>query len=321
MPIDFTRRHNLEDEGGEPWLVSYGDMFTLLFCFFALLVSTVFIHMDWVKIEEMMKGFTKQDQMTLSDLYEKIQNIIVDYQIQEEVESQLTPRGVEINFKEKATFPRGRATLKSEIYPVLDIMSQLLQTKGIERRKIIVEGHTDSVPIKTEAFPSNWELSSSRAGTVVRYFTETGGLISGRFEAIGFADTKPKVAMPGDQPENRRVVVVVSPDSYTAELSRAEVSAIEEFKDEVRSMKQEVRGAQKSRTVTPPPAPTPAPKIPSEQVEDKKTLMRKYFQDGQENFKAAKYEDAIASWQKVLEIDPNHDLSKKNIERAKKEMK
>lgn len=330
MPIDFIKRHNIEEGGAEQWLLSYSDMFTLLFCFFALLVSTVFTHMDWVKIEEMMKGFTKKDQMTLSDLNEKIQNIIVDYQIQEEIETQLTPRGVEISFKEKATFARGKATLKPEIYPILNIMSQLLKAKGIERRKIIVEGHTDSVPIRTEAFPSNWELSSSRAGTVVRYLIETGGLVPARFEAIGFADTKPKVALKGDQPENRRVVVVVSPDSYTGEIARAEVSA-EEYKDLPKPVTPaktpvQVPGTPKIPSEPDTPAKTPAqapapPKIPSEPVEDKKALMRKYFQEGQESFKAARYEEAIASWQKVLEIDPNHELSKKNIERAKKKRK
>ena len=56
---------------------------------------------------------------------------------------------------------------------------------------IAIEGHTDNVPIKSDVFPSNWELSSARAAQVVRYFVGLG-LPSDRFRAIGYSDTRPR---------------------------------------------------------------------------------------------------------------------------------
>ena len=78
-------------------------------------------------------------------------------------------------------------------------------------RRVIVEGHTDSVPIRTAQFASNWEVSSARACEVIRFFM-LGGLDPSRMQAVGFADTKPveeNVPKVGSA-KNRRVVLVVS---------------------------------------------------------------------------------------------------------------
>jgi chemotaxis protein MotB len=66
---------------------------------------------------------------------------------------------------------------------------------------MIVEGHTDDTPIQSSSYPSNWELSTARAGSVVRYFIEEGKLPASKFMAVGFAETRPLV--PNDTPENR----------------------------------------------------------------------------------------------------------------------
>src|SRR3546814_3171177 len=67
-----------------------------------------------------------------------------------------------------------------------------MATPTYELYFIDVEGHTDDVPIKTERFPSNWELSTARAAGVVRYFIELG-LVPERLKASGYADVKPKL--------------------------------------------------------------------------------------------------------------------------------
>ncbi len=80
---------------------------------------------------------------------------------------------------------------------------------------ILVEGHTDNVPISTSAYPSNWELSSARANAVVRYFEATNHLAAGRLQSSGFADTRPIDTNDTDagRSRNRRVEVIVESDA------------------------------------------------------------------------------------------------------------
>ncbi len=66
---------------------------------------------------------------------------------------------------------------------------------------IIVEGHTDNVPVGVKEFESNWELSATRATKVLRYFTEAKGQNPNRFSAVGYGETKPLV--PNNSTENK----------------------------------------------------------------------------------------------------------------------
>jgi len=71
-----------------------------------------------------------------------------------------------------------------------------------------VEGHTDDLPIHTQRFPSNWELSAARAASVVRFFIQQG-IPKERLQAVGLADTQPRApnTSPEDRAKNRRVVI------------------------------------------------------------------------------------------------------------------
>lgn len=76
--------------------------------------------------------------------------------------------------------------------------------------RITVAGHTDNLPIRSSRFPSNWELSSARAGSVVRLF-EQAGVARARMQATGFADTRPLFRNDTQQGRagNRRVEVIL----------------------------------------------------------------------------------------------------------------
>ncbi|ESS41091.1 motility protein B [Burkholderia cenocepacia] len=119
------------------------------------------------------------------------------------------PHGVEIGIDAKILFNVGDARLLPDSSPVLNQIAQALSahTTG----DILVEGHTDSVPIANAKYESNWELSSARAGSVVRYLAERG-VAPHRLAAIGRADTQPLVA--GDdaasRARNRRVTIFVA---------------------------------------------------------------------------------------------------------------
>lgn len=91
---------------------------------------------------------------------------------------------------------------------ILDKINVLISTLP---NSIIIEGHTDNVPIKTYQFDSNWELSSMRATRVLRYFTESKGQNSARFSATGYGETKPLVPNTSSEnkSQNRRVNILI----------------------------------------------------------------------------------------------------------------
>lgn len=108
-------------------------------------------------------------------------------------------------------FPAGSARLSKEgLQAVKEVAGQLM---AIPERRYQVEGHTDNVPISTASFPSNWELASARALTVVKTMIEAG-MPANRVSAASYADTNP--VQPNDTAEgkaaNRRVAITVVPD-------------------------------------------------------------------------------------------------------------
>ncbi|MCA8411144.1 MAG: OmpA family protein [Burkholderia multivorans] len=119
------------------------------------------------------------------------------------------PHGIEIGIDAGILFHVGDAHLLPDALPVLDRIAQALGPHATG--DILVEGHTDSVPIANAKYESNWELSSARAGAVVRYFAERG-IAPHRLAAVGRADTQPLVA--GDdassRARNRRVTIFVA---------------------------------------------------------------------------------------------------------------
>lgn len=126
-------------------------------------------------------------------------------------------------------FPSGSARLSAEGKNAIKEVAQLLVT--IPDRKYQVEGHTDNIPIRTPQFPSNWELASARALTVVREMLEAG-MPAERVSAASFGDTKP--AQANDTPEgrtaNRRIEIVIVPDLSSLpgfdELQRMSVGGV-----------------------------------------------------------------------------------------------
>jgi chemotaxis protein MotB len=114
---------------------------------------------------------------------------------------------IEIEINTSVLFPTASAELSPD---ALHIMERLGRVLAATETRIQVEGHTDSVPIRTPVFPSNWELSAARAATVVRMFS-IAGVDPARMAAVGFGEFHP---IAGNDTEagrasNRRVVVVV----------------------------------------------------------------------------------------------------------------
>ncbi len=118
-----------------------------------------------------------------------------------------SPRGITVEINASVLFKSGEAILQPQSSEALAAVAQVL---GQVDNPIQVEGHTDNIPINSPNFPSNWELSSSRAGSVVRLFTERG-VPAARMVAIGYADNRPvdtNATLDG-RSRNRRVNVLI----------------------------------------------------------------------------------------------------------------
>jgi len=175
---------------------------------------------DALKVQMDAEAVAKQEADALAEEAEKFKEAL-EGEIAEglvDVETQL--QRIVIRIREKGSFPSGDARLNRDFVPILDkIHDVLLNTGG----KIAVAGHTDNVPISTPRYRSNWELSTSRATSVVHEFLKTGEIEADRFVLEGYAETQP--LMPNDtsknRAKNRRVEIIVLKSAVKAELTRS----------------------------------------------------------------------------------------------------
>jgi chemotaxis protein MotB len=149
-----------------------------------------------------------------------------------EVESQLNR--IVIRIREKGSFPSGDARLNYQFIPIIQkIHDVLINTDG----DIAVAGHTDDIPISTPRYRSNWELSTSRATSVVHELLRDGDIPAERFVLEGYADTEPLV--PNDSVENRarnrrvEVIVLKSPVAGDVTKSIDELNLHEDIEGEI----------------------------------------------------------------------------------------
>lgn len=115
---------------------------------------------------------------------------------------------VEIIMNSDLLFASGSADLAPDAEAILRTLAGVLATHGYP---LVVEGHTDNVPIRTPQFPSNWELSASRAGQVIRMFTDAG-VAPSRLSMRAFGEHKPDAsnATAEGRARNRRVMVIIT---------------------------------------------------------------------------------------------------------------
>ncbi len=124
----------------------------------------------------------------------------------------MTQRGLVIRFTGQLLFNLGEADIREEGEDVLLRVADIIREVPND---VLVEGHTDNLPINTPEFPSNWELSTARATRVIRYFIENEDIDPDRLSASGYSEYQP--LRPNDTPENRaenrRVeIVLLNPD-------------------------------------------------------------------------------------------------------------
>jgi chemotaxis protein MotB len=225
------RKKRIEHDNRDRWLISYADFVTLLFAFFVVMYAISSVNESKYKTfsdslsiafsnqpasttivpneqERMLKALVDRRTARLGEQQRKIQdrmkNLASGLQQmmsplinQHLVNINPTKRGVEIDISASLLFRTGEAELQPE---ALDVLRQVSMALSNEEWPIEVEGHTDDIPIMTAQFPSNWELSSARASSVVRMMI-ISGVPEKRLAVMGLAANQPLV--PNDTPENR----------------------------------------------------------------------------------------------------------------------
>jgi chemotaxis protein MotB len=205
----------VQDDGDGNWLVSYADLMTLLFGFFVILSSMSTPNAE--KIEKLKQATSESMggtyQKPFEELSKGIKAVLKEIDLEKEVTVVETEEGVTIVSKGTLFFDSGAAELRPQAVAMVDRLTGVLAKQAAGFR-IFVEGHTDDTPINSKSFPSNWELSSARAGTVVRLL-ENKGFSGSDLRPIGLADKEPLLpnrsvsgeAIPLNQAENRRIVI------------------------------------------------------------------------------------------------------------------
>lgn len=218
------------DEGLPPWMATFADMVTLLLCFFVLLLSFAeqseekfrdalgslkgaFGVREIRAVSEDMAQFnttstvTKEmtakishDERLILGVVMRIKSLLedVDMDLKEGAGVMADRDGVLFSANSAALFFPGTSDLKPEASEILDLAIKVLKDYKLN---IVVRGHTDDVPISTRKYPSNWELSASRAAVALDYIVNNGDVGINRAKAVGYADTRP--AVPNDSEENR----------------------------------------------------------------------------------------------------------------------
>ena len=222
----MARKKKVESgvSGAPAWMSTYGDMVTLLLCFFVLLYA--FSSLDTQKFIAVSESIQRAlnvlpgggqpvvgpssegnsmlpsipgeaDEPTDSDQTERsrqvlalVQEAIRTEDLEDEIKVAITERGVVVSFSEQFLFSEGSARIRPEARRILYKIGQILDTIP---NKIDVEGHTDSNQPLNSIYGDNWGLSSARAASVTSYLNSELGIHAGRLKAVGLASFSPQV--------------------------------------------------------------------------------------------------------------------------------
>ena len=245
-----------EEEAGEAWLLPYSDLMTLLLAVFIVLFAVSKVDQEKAHqisgefTETMMtEGYAtavaaaaadKRAQEegapdgasinidTTSELEEflgqyelkKLENLKaeLDSKLQSEgvsdsVSSSIDMRGLVIRLNNAIFFDSGSADIKSEHEDSLIEVANMINSLD---NYIRIEGHTDNIPINSDVYPSNWELSTARASSVVKLFTNKGNFSPNKLVAVGYGEFKPVEdnSTTDGRAKNRRIDIIVLSEKY-----------------------------------------------------------------------------------------------------------
>lgn len=217
------RKKKGDDVNTNGWMDTYADTITLLLTFFILLYSISAVDSEKLKqlnhaLQSSLKGNTevsevkdikdlevktkdpKSGNTEYEDLAKKLNNTIEKNGLAEVIKLRKEDRGIILQLDETILFEPGKADLKENNKEVLETITTIINEHNND---VLIEGHTDNVPMNNKEFASNWELSAARALSAVTYFVHDKQIDPMRFSVKGYGEYKPLV--PNDTPENRAI--------------------------------------------------------------------------------------------------------------------
>ncbi len=232
-----------EEHPDERWVISYADLVTLLLGFFILLYATT--DQNVAKMDSLARGLSSAFNVPIKEggsesLFDGGSGIIpernsradipLDLEAIRRVIQQETERSgmqgkiavekaedrIILRLSDNLVFPSASSDIRPEARPILAVVAKAL---GRNNNEVSVEGHTDNIPLATDRYPSNWELSSARATAVLRALTEEYGVDAKRLVASGFGEHRPIASnlTPEGRAANRRAdIVILYPPSRVA---------------------------------------------------------------------------------------------------------
>ncbi len=215
----------------ERWLVSYADLLTLMLALFVVLYAaaksdnrrlaqmSAAIHSGFQRlsasgdanegIQDAQDGAAEDvQQPNLVELQRKLNQVLSDEMVRNEVQIRTTPDGITVSLKEIGFFPSGETSLLPAAHKIIAKLGDVSARSNCEIR---VEGHTDSRPIHRIAYPSNWELSAARATAIASVLVNESSFDPARLSVAGFAGYRPVASNDTEEGRalNRRVDLVI----------------------------------------------------------------------------------------------------------------
>ncbi len=232
----------------ERWLITYADLITLLLGLFVLLWTMGLADLEnYGRMAAAMKTvfggkalvpglpakvsaagpFLDADGGSYPDTSEAYLTVKLEEafeaisEISGGVSVEIEERGVVVHLTETVLFDLGRAKLQENARLLLREVASVLARSG---RPIMIEGHTDNLPISTMEYPSNWQLSAARAANVVYFLANQAGVPPGQLSIAAYADQHPITTndIPEGRQQNRRVDIVFQKGRWESRKSHSE---------------------------------------------------------------------------------------------------
>lgn len=221
MSLEEAQQREQESTIERIWTIIYSDMITNLMLFFLMLYGLSRMTGDarseiMKNMEEKFRGKADVEakaQKVLKNMKEedaaaKVTSAMEKQGVNEYTSVEINEKQIKITLTIPVLFASGEAVLTSQAKNVLTGVSKAIAAVP---NKVIIEGHTDNVPVKSAKYRSNWELSVARAYSVVDYFVSGRGLDPGRFVVAGYGEYRPVAdnATPDGRAENRRIEILM----------------------------------------------------------------------------------------------------------------
>lgn len=221
MEKRISNRGRISRSSNAKWLTTFNDLVTLMMVFFVLVFAMSKGDMEKIKQFRyaIIQGFGALDKKSEGSVGvietisppvmsggklrkeafpEAMRNMIEEIDSLPDVEMENTENGMVIRIAGNIFFDSGSSLINPGGFSLLKKVGSLIsQTPN----RVRIEGHTDNVPIATEAFPSNWDLSAARAVNIVKFLTDHMNVYPRRLSAVGYGESRPIKS--NDTPENR----------------------------------------------------------------------------------------------------------------------